>query len=75
MAKEELTPLENDLKKYGPTLTPEEVAEILQLSRKTVDEYIKNGTINAFPLDPTKERKQYRVSKSALIEYMTTKEK
>lgn len=68
--QDKLTALENDLKQYGPTLTPDDVAEVLKLSRRTVDDYIKAGIIEAFPLDPTKERKQYRVTKAALVAYI-----
>ena len=71
--QEKLTVLENDLKKYPAVLTPDQVAEILGLSRRTVDDYIKAGTIEAFPLDPNKERKQYRVTKAALMVYITNK--
>ena len=71
--QDKLTVLENDLKKYPAVLTPDQVAEILGLSRRTVDDYIKAGTIEAFPLDPNKERKQYRVTKAALMVYITNK--
>lgn len=65
--------LENDLKGYPAVLDPNQVADILGVSRKTVDGLIAAGVIEAFPLDPNKERKQYRVTKANLIAYITNK--
>jgi len=69
--KDKLTALEKDLSAYPAVLTPDQVADILGVSRRTADEYIKAGIIEAFPLDPSKERKQYRVTKAALMAYIT----
>jgi excisionase family DNA binding protein len=70
-AKERLTALERDLMKYPAVLTPDQVADILGVSRRTADDYIKAGVIESFVLDPSRERKQYRVTKAALMAYMT----
>lgn len=66
-----LTALENNLIDYPAILTPDHVADILGVSRRTVDDYIKAGIINAFTLDPTKERKLYRVTKDSLLAYIS----
>jgi len=67
---ERTTILADGLKKYPPVLYPDQVAEIIGVSRRTLDDLIKRGVIAAFTLDPTKERKQYRVNKADLIAYM-----
>lgn len=72
--KEQLKALGNDLQNYPAVLTPDQVADILGVSRRTADDYIKAGVIDAFALDPNKDRKQYRVTKAALMAYLTSKD-
>lgn len=62
--------LENDLKEYPAVLDPDTVAEILGVSKKTINNMITAGRLVFFALDPTKERKQYRITKADLIAYM-----
>jgi excisionase family DNA binding protein len=59
------------LKQYPAVLDPDQVADIIGVSRRTMDELIKGGTVKAFALDPTKYRKQYRINKADLIAYLT----
>lgn len=71
--KDKLTILTDDLKDYPTVLDPDQVADIIGVSRRTVDDLIKNGVIKAFALDPAKQRKQYRVNKADLMAYITNK--
>jgi len=71
--QDKLKSLEKGLQNYPPVLTPDQVADILGVSRRTVDDYIKADVIKAFPLDPSKARKQYRVTKAELMAYVTNK--
>lgn len=66
------TLLADDLKKLPTVLDPEQVADVIGVSRRTVDDLIKKGVIKAFALDPTRERKQYRINKADLLVYITT---
>lgn len=59
-----------ELKAYPAVLDPNQVADIIGISRKTIDDLIKREVIKAFPLDPARERKQYRINKADLIAYL-----
>jgi hypothetical protein len=64
--------LEKQLEKYeGLALDMDQVAEVLNVSRKTADKL--KLELKAFPLDPTKERKDYRVTKANIIAYLLNK--
>lgn len=62
--------LERELEKYPTALDPNQVAEVLGVSRKTVDKLLENGTLDCFTVDPTAERKQKRVTKATIIDFM-----
>ena len=63
--------LEKQLEKYDATaLGPEQVAEVLGCTRRYVDKLITEGKLEAFALDPSKTRKEWRVTKAALIAFM-----
>ena len=63
--------LEKQLEKYDATaLGPEQVAEVLGCTRRYVDKLIAEGKLEAFALDPSKQRKEWRVTKAALIAFM-----
>ena len=70
---DKITILTAELKKYPTVLDPEQVADILGISRRTVDNLIKSNVLKSFVLDPSKERKQYRVNKADLMAYITNK--
>lgn len=65
------TLLAQQLEKYPASLDPDEVAEALGVSRRTVDRLFTAGKLEYFVLDPTAERKQKRVAKAVLIDFMT----
>jgi len=50
-----------DLSEYGPVLTPEEVAEILQLNQEHLVRLMRNGDFPGFRVKGT-----WRVKRSAL---------
>lgn len=62
--------LERELERYPVSLEPTEVAEILGVSRRTVDNLINDGVIASFVVDDSKVQKQKRVLKAVLIAYM-----
>jgi len=73
MAKEDqLAMLEAQLEKYPAIgLDPNQVAEALGVSRRYVDMLLDEGKIEYFVLDTEKKLKQKRVTKAALIIYIT----
>ena len=63
--------LEAQLSKYEAIgLNPEQVAEVLGVTRRYVDTLLNEGKLEHFVLDPTKQLKQKRVTKQALISYI-----
>lgn len=62
--------LERALEKYPPALDPEQVAEVLGVTRRYVDNLLREGKLDHFVLDPTKQRLEKRVNKAALIAFM-----
>lgn len=62
--------LERQLEKYPDSLDPDQVAEIMNVGRKTVDRLLDAGTLEGYVIDPTKERQEKRVVKAILIAYM-----
>lgn len=56
---------------YPLALDPDQVAEILGITRRTVDKLLHDGKIKYFAIDPEAERKQKRVAQCDLIAYMT----
>lgn len=74
MAEAERTSiLLKELQHLPTVLDPDQVADVIGVSRRTVDDLIKAGVIHAFALDESKIRKQYRVNKADLIAYITTR--
>jgi len=73
MAQEDqLAMLEAQLEKYPAIgLDPDQVAEALGITRRYVDMLLDEGKIEYFVLDPEKKYKQKRVTKAALISYIT----
>lgn len=61
-----LASLSDELKEYPPILLRKEVAEILRCSMSTVDNYVRNGIIDAKAMT-----RGYRVRKSDLIKYLS----
>lgn len=62
--------LEKELENYPRTLSRDQVAEILELSRRTVDGLVEKKLIPSFTLDPEATRKNIKINKSDLILYM-----
>lgn len=62
--------LEDQLKDYPENLDPDQVAEVLGCSRRYADGLITSGKLYGFALDPTKQRKEKRVPKSAIVGYI-----
>ena len=62
--------VKRNLKSYPDALTVADVAEILQISTKTVYNKIKTGKLFSVRLG-----RENRISKSSLINYMQTAEK
>lgn len=58
------------MKEYPPTLTKDQVAEILGISTRKVDDLFYKGRIKTFIIDPDSKKKQARVNKSDLADYM-----
>lgn len=74
MPHEEKTALlERQLAAYPDSLDLDQVAEVINVSRKTVDRLTEAGTLEAFAVDPTKQRQDKRVAKAILIAYMLNK--
>lgn len=69
-----LNMLSEELKEYPPSLTKKQVAEILAISERKVDDLLEKKKIPSFPVDKDSDRKQLRVNKSDLILYMTRDE-
>jgi excisionase family DNA binding protein len=64
--------LEQQLEKYPALgLDPDQVAEALGVTRRYVDKLLDDGHIKYFVLDPSRQHKQKRVTKAALIAYIT----
>lgn len=59
------------LESYPLALDPDQVAEILGITRRTVDKLLADGKIRHFAIDPEAERKQKRVAQYDLIAYIT----
>lgn len=59
------------LEQYPASMNPDQVAEALGISRKTVDRLLDGGKIEFFTVatDETQTRPAKRVTKAALIEY------
>lgn len=70
MSEEVVKQLNQELKKYPVALDPSQVAEILGVSRRYVDQLLDDGKIAYFVLDETKKQKQKRVLKATLIAYV-----
>jgi excisionase family DNA binding protein len=68
--QDKLRLLYQSLEKYPASLDPDQVAEALGISRRTVDRLLDAGKIEFFVIDETKERKDKRVTKAALVEFM-----
>lgn len=62
--------IEKQLEKYPVALEPLHIAEILNVSRRYVDQLIDEGKLEHFVLDPTRQYKQKRVLKANLIAFM-----
>lgn len=62
--------LEAQLEKYPVALDPEQVAEVINCSRRYVDQLIDDGKLPYFVLDDTKTYKQKRVLKVNLMAFM-----
>ena len=69
---EKRTALQQQLKDYPPSLTPDQVAEVIGVDRKTADRLLREGKIESFVLDPEAQRLRRRVTKAVLIDYMIT---
>ena len=63
--------LEKQLEGYPVALDPGQVAEVLGVSRRYVDQLLTAGKLQHFVLDETKQRKEKRVTKAALIAFMS----
>lgn len=62
--------LESQLAQYPDSLDLDQVASVMNVSRKTVDRLVESGTLSAYTVDPTKQRQDKRVVKAILIAYM-----
>jgi hypothetical protein len=52
------------------SLTPDEVMKLLGVKRKRVEVLREKGVLQAFPLDPTAQRKDWRFKKVDLEVYL-----
>lgn len=55
---------------YPVSLDPDQVAEILGITRRTVDKLLDEQRIKYFVINPESERKLKRVTKADLVSYM-----
>lgn len=62
--------LDTQLEKYPVALDPIQVAEILGISRRYVDQLLADGKVGYFVIDETKKQQQKRVLKANLIAYI-----
>jgi thymidylate synthase ThyX len=62
--------VEKQLKDYPVALDPVQVAEILGVTRRYVDQLLDEGKIPYFPLNEDKQYQQKRVLKANLIAFM-----
>lgn len=62
--------LEKFMAAYPVALDPDQVAEILGITRRTVDKLLDEHRIEHFVINPDAERKQKRVTKAVLVGYM-----
>lgn len=71
MSGEQITStLERQLKEYPVALDPTQVAEILGISRRYVDQLLSDGKLDYFVIDETKKQQQKRVLKANLIAFI-----
>lgn len=62
--------LEKQLEGYPVALDPDQVAEVLGITRRTVDKLLNEEKLPYFAIDPEAARQQKRVTKGDLIDYM-----
>lgn len=62
--------LEKFMAKYPVALDPEQVAEILGITRRTVDKLLEEDRLKYFVVNPDSERKLKRITKADLVAYM-----
>lgn len=62
--------LEKQLEAYPVALDPDQVAEILGITRRTVDKLLNEGKLPYFAVNPEAARQLKRVTKADLIGYM-----
>lgn len=55
------------------SLTTVEVAQVLGVSRNTVEKMLDEGKLHSFPLNPGESRIHSRVPKASLIAFMMNK--
>lgn len=62
--------IERFMASYPVALDPDQVAEILGITRRTVDKLLDENRLTYFVINPEAERKQKRVTKADLVAYM-----